>query len=199
RRFLARVARAIAGALDPNGKTSGNGEANGELRAIEEALETERERLRLVMRATQAGVVDWNIATGAIWYSARLKRLLGYRSNGGSWAGKNFRDFVHRDDGERARKLFVGELRGGSSPGATTLHKPMEFRMRRADGSYLWVQSLALTQHDASGRATRYVAAIIDVTARRAQEERLRESDARYDLALRATNEGVYDWNIADA
>ena len=29
-------------------------------------------------------------------------------------------------------------------------------------------------------------------------EERLRQSDERYDIAMRAINEGVYDWNIAD-
>ena len=199
RRFLARLARAIASALDRDGKGHGNGEGNGELRAVEEALETERERLRLVMRATQAGIVDWDIATGAVWYSGRLKRLLGYGSHYDSSRWTNFSQFVHPEDREQAMKLFIAELKSGAGAGvATSLHKPMEFRMQRADGSYLWVQSLALTQHDASGRARRDVAAIIDITARRAQEERLRESDARHDLALRATNEGVYDWNIAN-
>src|SRR5690348_12547466 len=127
RRFLARIARAIAGALDRQGTAE-----NGELRAIEQALETERERLRLVMRRTPAAIVDWDIAGGAIWYSSRLKRLLGYGSNADASAWKNFRDFVHPEDRERVRELFVAELKAGAGPGSTTLHKPMEFRMRRA-------------------------------------------------------------------
>ena len=193
RRFLARIARALAGALD----REANGEGHGELRAVEEALETERERLRLVMRATRAGIVDWDIASGAVWYSGRLKRLLGYDSDFDSSRWTNFSEFVHPDDREEAIRLFIAELKSGAGPGATALHQPMEFRMRRADGSYVWVQSLALTQHDASGRARRYVAAIIDITARLESDEALRLSNQRYDLALRATNEGVYDWNIA--
>src|ERR1043165_133398 len=108
RRFLARLARAIAGALDRQGNAE-----NGELRAIEEALETQRARLRLVMRATRAGIVDWDIAGGAIWYSSRLKRLLGYGSNADSSAWKNFRDFVHPEERERVRELFVAELKTG--------------------------------------------------------------------------------------
>src|SRR5437868_1844233 len=192
RRFLARLARALAGALDRDGNRSGDAEGSGGLRAVEEALETERERLRLVMRATRAGIVDWDIAAGAIWYSGRLKRLLGHGSNVDASGWSNFRDFVHPDERERVRELFVAELKSGAGPDATTLHKPMEFRMRRADGSYVWVQSLALTQCDARGRARRYVAAISEISARRAQEERLRDQIALTQAIVAQTPNAIF-------
>jgi signal transduction histidine kinase len=36
-----------------------------------------------------------------------------------------------------------------------------------------------------------------DVTRRRAREERLRESEERYALALKGSNEGLWDWDVA--
>src|SRR4051794_20567237 len=105
RQWLARMARTLANALD------GGAVDGGEQGEIRRALENERQRLRLVMRATRAGIVDWDIASGATWYSGRLKRLLGYGSNADSSGWKSFRDFVHPDERERVRELFIAELK----------------------------------------------------------------------------------------
>jgi PAS domain S-box-containing protein len=50
---------------------------------------------------------------------------------------------------------------------------------------------------DFDGRSARLVLAI-DVTERRAAERKLRESEERYRLVMRATFEAVYDWNMRD-
>jgi len=50
---------------------------------------------------------------------------------------------------------------------------------------------------DYDGRASRLVLAI-DVTERRAAERKVRESEERYRLVMRATFEAVYDWSIKD-
>src|SRR5207248_3063326 len=53
---------------------------------------------------------------------------------------------------------------------------PEEYRLLRADGSYVWVQASGVAERDDTDFVTRWIAAITDITERRAQEEALRES-----------------------
>ena len=67
------------------------------------------------------------------------------------------------------RLIQAPSLSGGSDSLAR------EFRMRRADGSYIWVQGMGLSVRGADGRATRFLASIADISERRAQEQALRD------------------------
>ena len=49
-----------------------------------------------------------------------------------------------------------------------------------------------------AGSATPRVTREELATALRTAEERLRQGEERYDIAMRAINEGVYDWNVAE-
>ena len=49
-----------------------------ERRRAELALRESEERLRLAFAGAQEGVWDWNLETGAVVYSERWKRMLGY-------------------------------------------------------------------------------------------------------------------------
>jgi PAS domain S-box-containing protein len=55
-----------------------------------------------------------------------------------------------------------------------------EYRMRRADGSWIWVHDTSTPIRDASGTVTHFQGFMIDVTARREAEHRSSESEARY-------------------
>ena len=43
-----------------------------------------------------------------------------------------------------------------------------------------------------------YVSVLTDITARKRHEEALRESEERYALAMKGSNEGLWDWDIRD-
>lgn len=49
--------------------------------------------------------------------------------------------------------------------------------------------------HDAEGRVVGGIGIVEDTTARHEAEAMLRESETRYALAMRGTNEGLWDWN----
>jgi PAS domain S-box-containing protein len=163
-----------------------------ELRAMESALASERQRLRLVVRATQAGIVDWDVPAQTIWYSGRMKNLLGYPGEADTSSWKSIFEFIHPQDRDRARELFVTELKAAGERGRMALHEPMEFRMQRADGSWIWVQSMGLTQRDETGRVKRYLSAVVDISARRAQEERLREQIALTQAIVAQTPNAIF-------
>lgn len=143
----------------------------------EEALATERQRLALVVRATEVGILDWEAATNVFWYSERYKELLGYPRDFDTSGWTNFFDGIHPEDRERCYAFFIAGIRRGE-PNGVSVHELMEFRLRRADGSHVWVQAQGLTVRDAAGRASRYLAACTDISARRAQQEQLQDQVA---------------------
>ncbi len=73
----------------------------------------------------------------------------------------------------------------------------LEMRQVRKDGTPIDVEGVSVALRDAEGRITGYVAVNRDVTDRRRAEEALRRSEERLKLALEATNDGLWDWNIA--
>jgi PAS domain S-box-containing protein len=148
-----------------------------ERRATEAALAAERHRLALVVSATKAGIIDWDTGTELPWYSDRFKQMLGYppEVDTSAWASV-FGALMHPEDRDRSREVFFTGLVSQGAPNSVAIQQPFELRLRCADGSWLWVQSMGLTLHDEAGNVKRYLAAVTDITERRAQEEELRQS-----------------------
>ena len=99
------------------------------------------------------GSLDWcNHQTLA--YSGRsIEALLGNK-----WA-----EIVHPDDQPRASASWSHSLSTGED-------YDIEFRLRRADGNYLWHLARALPMRDEKGRITRWIGTNTDIHARKISE-----------------------------
>src|SRR5690606_15809654 len=62
----------------------------------------------------------------------------------------------------------------------------LDYRLRTASGSSLWVAGIGRPQRDAGGRVSRAAGAAVDISARRIAEQALADSDKR----VRALNDG---------
>ena len=137
-----------------------------EQKRAEQELLASRDRLDLVIKASQGGIWDWDIASNATFYSARFKEILGYPADADFSTLFHLLDRLHPE--ERERMLAAQELH-------LRKREPFdhEYRMRRADGSYVWVQGRGQAVWDESGQPVRFVGSIIDITEHKQQEEQI--------------------------
>ncbi|MGQ3675658.1 sensor domain-containing protein [Xanthobacter sp. TB0139] len=71
----------------------------------------------------------------------------------------------------------------------------LEERYIRKDGSPIWLACTTSLARDENGAPDYFIIVFQDISARRAQEEELRESRERFELAVAGTEEGVWDWD----
>lgn len=169
----------------------------------EQALAVERERLQLLVRATKAGFGDWDAQSDVVSYTARFKEMLGYPGDTDTAAWPSIFDMMHPDDREASREQFRKMIRRkGSSEPEQEPGEPMSYRLRRADGSYIWIHAEGISQVDEEGRTRRFITSYLDVTAFREQEEALRAQvqltrteQRRLDLVVRGARVGIVDWD----
>jgi len=145
----------------------------GDVRArerAENALRSSEERLALAFRGTQEGIWDWNVETGAVWYSPRYKEMLGYGEDEIEPHVDAWKRLLHPDDRERVLEVAAAVLRGERE-------YEVEFRLRHKDGHYVDVLSRGFpVRREAGGPIVRIVGTHLDLTERKRVEEELRRT-----------------------
>ncbi|MFP5245415.1 MAG: PAS domain-containing protein, partial [Thermoanaerobaculia bacterium] len=122
----------------------------------------------LLARVAFEAVWERDLRSDMLQWDENLESLFGYRRdevvNHVSW----WRERVHPDDLERVEQATEQAI----SSDATSWSD--EYRFRRKDGSWAWVASRAAIERDDAGRARRAVGAMIDISALKDTESRLR-------------------------
>jgi diguanylate cyclase (GGDEF)-like protein/PAS domain S-box-containing protein len=140
-----------------------------ELVETRDALARSEERFRsLVQRSSDvAFVLD---EEGVITYASHAALHFGYTPD--ALIGARSRDLIHPDDVERHRDaVFDAVARDGSAT--------VEWRFRRGDGSYCWVEETFTDLHDVPAVGG-WVANLRDITDRRRAEDERIEAEERY-------------------
>ncbi|MGF2034574.1 MAG: PAS domain S-box protein [Nostoc sp. CmiVER01] len=160
------------------------------LKRSEEILRQSEERWQLAITGTDEGIWDWDICTNQTFRSERWFTILGYEPNELSDHDNEWSTRIHPDDYTRviaAQKAYL--------LGQVADHN-VEYRLRCKDGSYRWVRSRAKAIWNEQGNPVRLVGSLGDISERKQAEEKLRESEERLQLALEASGDGLWDWNI---
>ncbi len=156
-----------------------------------DALRRSEERFALAMEASGEGYWDWNIFTDEYYASPRMLDLLGFPP-GTTFASRS--DFVarfplHPEDRPKWQEAVAARFAGKAAGDG------LEIRILRS-GATRWILLTGLLSSDSSGKALRWTGSVADITTRKRAEEALRLSEHRYALAMEATGDGHWDWNI---
>ena len=139
-----------------------------EQRRTEEGLRKSEERYALATSAAAEGIYEWSVDTGALFLTERAKAFFSLAEEeltGHAW---NVR--VHPEDMAGYRDAIIDHFKG------RTQHLEHEYRVAGAGGEYRWVLDRGIGVRGASGRVTKVVGALSDITQRKLVEMELRRA-----------------------
>ena len=141
------------------------------------ALSKREARLAMALEASELGLWDWNLATDEVHHS-QLQALFGLQPEDVSAMLTDLKPRLHPEDVGVLRKVLVEHLKGRTDGYA------VEYRMRHADGHWLWVEDRGrAVERDSAGRVQRMLGTRRDITARKTREEEQRLAATVFEAA----------------
>ncbi len=153
---------------------------------VEQAYRASERRLQAVIDHSPTGVYLTDGTGSCTFVNPKWCELAGMSSERA--AGQGWMDALHPDDRKRVQAEWECCAHSGDE-------FQSEYRYRKPDGVTTWVACRAVALRNEAGQITQYLGNVKDITQRKLAEERLRQSEARFELAVRGSNDVVWDWN----
>ncbi len=150
------------------------------------------EQLRLAENIAAVGYWQRNLSTGQYSWAPSYCQLFGMEPSGSPLLPETFFDLVHPDDRQKAAHSDLGFE-------ATFHNNEREFRIRRADtGEERWLLSRFTVVKGLYRQPQRIFGIICDITERKRAMINLEKSQLQLDLALKAAQIGIHDYDIIE-
>ena len=161
------------------------GVAIGLVRRRESARRSDERHAR-AMEASDAGYWDWDVRTGEMFCSERLKQVLGIPADT-RFADRD--DFIartpfHPDDRQRVSDVIAAALEGSAD------RYEVDFRVQLPTGETRWARARGKVFRDKARHVVHMAETLTDVTEQRRAQEASRESEERF----RSLTELSSDW-----
>lgn len=152
----------------------------------EYALRESEERFDLAVRGSDTGIWDWDMRTNRVYFSPRWKSMIGYEENElpnefDQWARR-----IHPDDYQHAMQTLQ-EYRDGVRP-----VYELEHRLQHKDGSYRWILARGIAVRDENGNPYRMAGSNQDITDRKRDEEKIKDTAAALERSNRELEQFAY-------
>ena len=153
------------------------------------ALARSEAHLQSLFGQTAAGIAETDLDLRIIRVNGKYAEIVGRAPE--ALIGMRVQDIVYPDDVAHNVELFDAMMDSG---------QPFEIenRLRRGDGSAVWVAKVVAPIVDpATGRHVSSMAVVVDITRRKEAEARARASMERLQLATEAARLGIWSWDPA--
>jgi PAS domain S-box-containing protein len=153
-------------------------------KAAELALRESEERFKLVARAVSDVIWDWNLSTNKLWWSEGFKTLFGFTEDEIEPGIESWTSRLHPEDHDRVLKSIHNAIDTGLESWSD------EYRFKRKDGTFAFVQDRGYIIRDRTGKGVRMVGGVSDLTEKKKLE-------AQYLRAQRMESIGTLAGGIA--
>jgi len=155
---------------------------------ITEKMQSE-ERWQFALDGAGDGVWDVNLQTNQVYYSRQWKFMLGYSEDEIGETMEEWTDRIHPEDMPRVLDKMDQHVRS-----KTGLYSS-EYRICCKDGVYKWMLSRGkVTEWTEDGRPVRVIGTHKDISDRKAAEETLWTSEARYRTLVESLDVSLSRW-----
>jgi len=155
-----------------------------EVKAAEEALLQERQRMDLARASAKIGTWDFDIATETVHLHQSTPLLFGFDEAPRSMALEDYVQLAHPDD-RAALRESVAEMLGNDTDYATV------FRFVWPDGSVHWIEDRGVLYRDHDGRPVSAFGINLDITERVESERQIGEYVARLERSMLGTVDAI--------
>ncbi|MDQ3650357.1 MAG: PAS domain S-box protein [Acidobacteriota bacterium] len=151
----------------------------------EDSLAKSEERFKLIARATNDAVWDWDLISNEVWWNDGVRTLFGYTREQVRGYSTWWYEHIHPEDRERVVSGIHTVIDSGGEKWSA------EYRYLHADGTYADIFDRGFAVHR-DGKPVRMLGAMQDITSRKQAEEAFRRSQERLQLALMAPQVGLW-------
>ncbi|MFZ5788988.1 MAG: PAS domain S-box protein, partial [Acidobacteriota bacterium] len=151
------------------------------------ALAASEANYRRIVETASEGIWAMNADLRTTFVNRCAAAMLGF--DPGEMLGRAYEEFMFPDQLADHEARMTERRRG-----ETGLY---ERRFRRKDGGECWCIVSATALRDGEGRFAGSFAMLTDITGRKRAEAALADSEERLRLALEASGQGMFDWDIA--
>ncbi|HUF45780.1 MAG TPA: histidine kinase dimerization/phospho-acceptor domain-containing protein, partial [Aestuariivirgaceae bacterium] len=151
-------------------------------------LHVATERLDKALDRGRCGLWDWDIARARIFWSKSMFELLGLEPRGDFLSYGEVADRMHPED-EPIDRLVEAMLKGGR------VAIDQEFRMRHADGHWVWLRARCELASAPGEEAPHLVGIAIDITEQKYFDRLNQEAELRLKDAIENISEAFVLWD----
>lgn len=155
-----------------------------QLKEVERALRESETRFRAFVTASSEVVYRMSADWREMRHLEGRDFIADTESPNSSWIAK----YIHPEDQTQVLSVINEAIR-------TKSLFQLEHRVLRVDGTRGWTFSRAVPLLDEQGEIVEWFGTASDITERKQIEEALREAKERFQVAQRAGNVGVWDWD----
>ena len=155
----------------------------------ENKLITGNRRLNEAQRVAKIGSWELDLITNVLSWSDEAWRIFNVDRSKFGATYEAFLDCIHPDDREMVDEAYTNSLK-------TKQPYKIIHRLKYKDGRVVFVEEQCETFYDTNGNPLKSVGTTQDITDKLFAEERLTESENRFNLAMQGANDGLWDWDL---
>ncbi|MFT2007160.1 PAS domain-containing protein [Pontibacter sp. 13R65] len=154
--------------------------------------QTEHLHPLVIRQPVGAAVWEADIPNNKLTFSESYREVFGKAGDQLEHELTVWEQHLHPDDVAHTRQKITAAIE------ANSMFWAGEYRYRKANGTYANVLDQGYIIYNYSGKPVRMVGTMIDLGRQKAHESKLKESNERFELIARATNDVIWDWNLVD-